>query len=95
MIIDRLGGLDPLKNVQNAQKPQSRQTVSVQRDSINVSDEARELAEAYYVSEIAASTPDVRADRIAEVKEKLKDPDYINKAVLDTVAGRIMDVYGL
>ncbi len=93
-MIDRLGGIDPLKNVQNTHKAH-RMGGASQSDSISVSAEAKELSEVYYALEAAGTAPDVRADRVAEVLEKLKDPSYINKSVVDLVADRIMDAYGL
>ncbi|MDR1748054.1 MAG: flagellar biosynthesis anti-sigma factor FlgM [Spirochaetaceae bacterium] len=95
MMIERLGGLDPLKNVQSTHKTQSRVETSFHADSISVSDEAKELAEAYYAKEVAAATPDVRMDRIAEVREKLMNPGYINNAVIETVADKLMDAFGI
>lgn len=94
MMIDRLGGIDPLKNVQNTQKP-GRVNGTAKSDSISVSAEAKELSEAYSAMEAANASPDVRADRVAEVMQKIKDPSYINKSVVDMVADRLMDVYGL
>jgi len=94
MMIDRLGGIDPLKNVQNTHKAHKTSETS-KPDSISVSAEARELSEVYYALEAAGSSPDVRADRIAEVMEKMKDPNYINRTVVEGVADRLMDVYGL
>ena len=46
-------------------------------------------------SEIAASTPDVRSDLVAKVKDKIKDPNYINSAVISSVADRFLDSIGL
>jgi negative regulator of flagellin synthesis FlgM len=94
MMIDRLGGIDPLKNVQNTQKAH-RAGGSSRPDSISVSSEAKELAEAYKAMEAANAAPDVRSERVAEVMQKMKDPSYINKSVVDLVADRLMDVYGL
>lgn len=94
MMIDRLGGIDPLKNVQNTQKTH-RVSGTGQSDSVSVSPEAKELAEAYFAMDAVAQAPDVRADRVAEVMQKMKDPSYINKSVVDLVADRIMDVYGI
>jgi len=94
MMIDRLGGIDPLKNVQSTQKP-GRVNGTAKTDSINVSPEAKELAEVYSAMDAAKSSPDVRADRVAEVMQKIKDPSYVNKAVVDIVADRLMDVYGV
>ncbi len=93
-MIDRLGGIDPLKNVQNTHKTH-RPGASGQPDSISVSAEAKGLSEVYNAIEVAAAAPDVRADRVAEVMEKMKNPSYINDSVVDLVADRIMDAYGL
>jgi len=94
MMIDRLGGVDPLKNVQNTQKT-SRVSGTAKTDSISVSAEAKELSEVYTAMEAANASPDVRADKVAEVMQKIKDPSYINKSVVGMVADRLMDVYGL
>lgn len=94
MMIDRLGGIDPLINAQKTYKA-PHVSGTAQSDSINVSSEAKELSEAYFAMEAAGSAPDVRSERVAEVIQKIKDPAYINKAVVDLVADRIMDVYGL
>lgn len=93
--IKRLDGLEPLTNVQNTQKTQGKSPVADTSDEIAISPESKEMAEAYYVAEIAAQTPDVREDRIAEVKAKLQEPNYINDAVIDIVADRIMDTFGI
>ena len=94
MMIDRLGGIDPLKNVQNTQKTH-RAKESAQPDSINVSDEARLRAEVFQAMEAVGSAPDVRSERVAEVIKKIEDPAYINNAVVDIVADRLMDVFGV
>lgn len=94
MTIDRLGGIDPLKNVSNTQKAH-RVSGTAPSDSISLSSEAKELSEAYFAMEAAKAAPDVRADRVAAVMEKLKDPSYVNEAVVDMVADRLMDVFGV
>ena len=47
------------------------------------------------MQQIAAETPDVRADRIAEIKAKIKDPSYLNSAVVASAADRIMASFGI
>jgi negative regulator of flagellin synthesis FlgM len=94
MMIDRLGGIDPINDVQKTHKTQ-RVSGTTQSDSVNVSAEAKELSEVYFAMEAAGAAPDVRSDRVAEVMQKMKDPSYINKSVVDLVADRLMDVYGL
>ncbi|MCM1321579.1 MAG: flagellar biosynthesis anti-sigma factor FlgM [Bacteroides sp.] len=95
MVINQIGGIDPLKNVQNTHKTANKMPVSLGEDTVSVSDEARELAEAYYLKEIADETPDVRSDVIARIKNKIQDPGYINAAVIDSVADRFLDSLGI
>ena len=95
MMIDKIGGVAPLNNVQNARRTNGAEGYKAAPDSINVSEEAKEAARAYYLNQIAEETPDVRADRIAEIKEKIKDPNYLNSAVIASTAEQIMASYGL
>lgn len=95
MMIERLGGIDPLKNVQGSQKAQSKQPVSQGSDTIEFSFQARQIAEAYRITKIAAETPDIRADKVALAKQKIQDPNYINSAVVELVADRIMSTFGI
>lgn len=94
-MIDKVGGINPLNNVQNTHKVEENDRMNAQKDSITVSPEAKEMAEVYYMKQVAADTPDVRADRVAEVKGKIKDPAYLNDAVIKSTADRILDAYGL
>ena len=94
-MIDKIGRLNPLNNVQNIRKTDSAAKVSSQTDSISVSKEAVEKAEAYYLDKVAAETPNVRADRIAEVKAKIKDPSYLSDEVILSAAEKVMSGFGI
>lgn len=94
MVIERLGGIDPLKNIQNTQKTSSKNAPSSAPDSIAISNEAKEMSELYFMNEVAAGTPDVRADRIATVKEKIQDPNYLNTQTIESTADKIMESFG-
>lgn len=94
-MIDKIGGVNPPNNLQNLRKNENTNRVSNDSDSIHVSDEAIEKAEAYYLQKIADETPDVRADRVAEVKAKIKDPSYLSDAVIQSTAEKIMTSFGL
>ena len=91
MPIEPLGPIDPIHKLSQTNKT-TRPQRSEGSDSVSFSDEARMKAEVYRISEEVKATEDVRADRVAEVKEKLQDPNYIDEDVLDTVADRIMDM---
>ncbi|MCR5288666.1 MAG: flagellar biosynthesis anti-sigma factor FlgM [Treponema sp.] len=95
MMINKIDGINPLSNVQNTRRSNVSAKVESGSDSISVSDEAKKMAEAYYLNQVADETPDVRTDLVMQIKEKIKDPNYINSQVLNSVADRIMESYGL
>ena len=94
MTIEGLGPIDSIsklkKNSKNVKPQQKAET-----DSVNVSSEAKNLAELYQVNEAVKNSSDVRLDRIEEVKRKLEDPNYINDKVVELVADNIMKNFGL
>jgi negative regulator of flagellin synthesis FlgM len=67
----------------------------VKTDSISLSSEAVEKAELYRAKEIVAAAPDVRADRVAELKAKINDPSYLNDTIIQGTADKIMEAFGL
>lgn len=95
MRIDQIGEINPLNNVKSTKRVQNANDVKSSPDSISVSAEAREMAEAYYLKGIADETPDVRTDLVAQVKEKIKDPNYLNPQVISATADQILAAYGL
>ena len=94
-MINGVNNVTQVNNVQNLRKTESSAKVDREVDSISVSAEAKEMAEAYYLEKVANETPDVRADRVAEVKEKLKDPNYLNDAVIKSAADKFLSAIGL
>lgn len=93
MTIDRLGPIDPLSKLNKTGK--AGKTVKPDsKDTISVSDEAKNLGEIYRASELVKASPDIRMDRVEEVRQKLQDPDYIDSKI-EEVADRLMDAFGL
>jgi negative regulator of flagellin synthesis FlgM len=94
MTIDRIGSIDPTPP---GKKPGRGSQVSPNEktDSIAFSQEAVKKGDLYHAMELALSAPDVRLDRIAELKEKINDPSYLNEALLKATADKIMDAFGL
>ena len=88
--------INPINNVQNSRRTNGMERTSITdtSDSINVSDEAKEAARAYFLSQVAEETPDVRSDLVASVKEKIKDPNYLNSVTIGSAADRILDSWG-
>jgi negative regulator of flagellin synthesis FlgM len=90
MTIDRIGNIDPIPP---GKKPgrASQANETSQADSISISSEAVEKAEMYRAMEMVNAAPDVRADRVAELKARINDPSYINDKVLDATADKLFD----
>ena len=94
-MINGISNVTQVNNVQNLHKTENSAKVSRDVDSISVSAEAKEMAEAYYLEQVAKETPDVRADKIAELKEKIKDPNYLNDAVINSAADKFLSAIGI
>lgn len=94
MMIDKLGSLDPIQKYGKAGKV-NRTNEGVQKDSVEVSPEARAKSEIFMATEVAKAAPEVRLDRIEEVKLKLQNPDYVNEAILTAVAEGILRSLGI
>ena len=92
-MVQNINGINPINNVQNSRRTNGMERTSITdtSDSINVSDEAKEAARAYFLSQVAEETPDVRSDLVASVKEKIKDPNYLNSVTIGSAADRILD----
>lgn len=94
MTINKLGPLDPVNNINNNNKVQQTQK-QADAESIKVSKAAIDKSELFKAASIAHNAPDIRADKIAEIKAKLQDPNYINDRVINSVAEKIMEDFGL
>jgi negative regulator of flagellin synthesis FlgM len=90
MTIDKIGSIDP---IQPEKKPgRANQVRGIPKsDSISISQEAVEKAELYRAKELAAAAPDVRAEKVAELKVKINDPSYLNDQVISATADKLID----
>jgi flagellar biosynthesis anti-sigma factor FlgM len=95
MMISGVNNINQVNNLQNVRKTDNSAKVSSTSDSVTISKEAKEMAEIYYMDKVAAETPDVRADRVAEVKEKIKDPSYLNDVIFNSAADKFLSAIGL
>lgn len=94
MTVDRLGSVDPLSSYNKTGKTQK--PVRAERsDSIEVSPEARAQAEVLMARDAVNATAEVRAERIAELRAKINDPNYVNQAIVEHVAEGLLKTFGL
>lgn len=94
MTIDRLGPIDPPSQFNNTSKA-SKPVKKGKTDSINVSTEAKQMGEIFQATEKVKNSPDIRQERVDEVKKKLQNPSYINDKVIEAVASKVMDLFNL
>lgn len=94
MTIEGLGPIDPLSKYNKTEKT-TKPVKKDKTDSIDVSAEAKSMGELYNIAEKVKQSPDIRADKVAEVKEKLKDPSYISDKIVDSVAEKLMEMFNI
>jgi negative regulator of flagellin synthesis FlgM len=94
MTIDRLGSVDPVSRL-NKNEGSSKAVKKGEKDSINISSDAMAMGEVYRLKEQLKATPDVRQEKIDEIKQKLQDPTYIDDKIVESVADKLMDVFGI
>ena len=94
MTIEGLGPIDPVQKYNKQSKVQKAESTA-KADDISFSSEAKAMGELYKATEEVKLAADVRMDRVAEVMAKLADPNYIDDKILEGVAEKLMDVFGL
>ena len=92
MIVDRIGPIEP---VPPGKKPGRNEQVggNNKTDTISLSTDAMEQAERYQVIELIKSAPDLDEARIAELRQKINDPAYLNEKVINATAENIVNAW--
>jgi negative regulator of flagellin synthesis FlgM len=92
MTINRIGHVEPIPS---GKKPgRNEQVGGTDRiDTINLSAEAMEKAEKYQVIELIKAAPELDDSRIAELRQKINDPSYLNEKVINATADKILDAW--
>jgi negative regulator of flagellin synthesis FlgM len=90
MTIDRLNSMDPIRDPQKP-SPGGKADKARGSDSISISSDATRKADLFKALELAKAAPEMRSDRIEELKAKINEPSYMDDAVLSMTADRIID----
>ena len=90
MTIDRIGSIDPIQPGKKPGRP-SQVNESPKTDSITISQEAQQKAELLRTRELSLSAPELRAERVAELREKINDPAYLDEKMINATADRLID----
>ena len=90
MIIDKLKGIEPIETISKKSSVQRTGRVDAE-DTISISAESQRLSEAYLAKKIAMQAPDVRMDKVEDVRRKLEDPSYLKHAI-EEIANRFLGI---
>jgi len=92
MTVNSIGHVEPILS---GKKPgKSAQAGGNEKvDTINLSVQAKEQAERYQVLELIKAAPELDEARIAELRQKIEDPSYINDKVLKATADNIVNAW--
>ncbi|MDR0538911.1 MAG: flagellar biosynthesis anti-sigma factor FlgM [Spirochaetaceae bacterium] len=95
MSIEKIGGYEPVQPGRGSgRNGRIEEKHSAEGDSVSISKGAREQAEYLRVLDIVKDTPDVRADKVAELKQKLNSSNYINDILIGATADKVMQALG-
>ena len=89
MPIDKIGQIEPIQPRRDGGRS-GRVEKRNEGDSVNISAEARDHADYLRVLDVVKDSPDIRAERVAELNQKKNDPKYIDDILVGKVADKIM-----
>ncbi|MDR0663072.1 MAG: flagellar biosynthesis anti-sigma factor FlgM [Spirochaetaceae bacterium] len=92
MTIGRTVPIEPTRPVSENKRNDPANKTAKTGVTVVISTEARRKADWLNAIELVSAAPDIRADRVAELKGKINDPAYINDILLNDTADRIIDV---
>jgi len=92
MTVNRIGYVEPIPS---GKKPGRSEQVGGDNkaDTISLSAQAKEQAERYQVLELIRSAPELDEARIAELRQKIDDPSYLNEKIINATADKILSAW--
>ena len=94
MTIGRIGDIQPIQPGREGERSGRVEKRDAGGDSVSISTEAKEKADFLRVFDVVKETPDIRTELVAELKQKINDPAYMD-AILGGTADRIIRSLGL
>ncbi|MDR2445587.1 MAG: flagellar biosynthesis anti-sigma factor FlgM [Spirochaetaceae bacterium] len=92
MTIGRTGPIEQTRPLNDGGRVTTAGKVAKPDVTVTISKEALKKADWLNAIEIVSAVPDVRADRVAELKAKIDDPAYINETLLNGTVDKIIDI---
>jgi negative regulator of flagellin synthesis FlgM len=92
MVIDKIGNINNISETKKS-KPISGKKDIEKSDSIQISNEGKQAAEIAKHTQVIRETPDIRMERVKELKQKIQDGsyDFNDNKMLEMVANKIAD----
>jgi len=92
MTVNRIGHVEPIPS---GKKPGRSEPVggNEKTDTISLSSDAMKKAELYQVVELIKASPELDEARIAELRQKIEDPSYMNEKVINATANNIVNAW--
>ena len=93
MVIDKIGNINNIIESKKTKAASQTKEVKKPEDSLQISSEGKKAAEASRATQIVRETPDMRVDRVKEIKEKVQNGTYNfdDDAMLERVADKIAE----
>jgi negative regulator of flagellin synthesis FlgM len=94
MKVQGLNGVEPVQNLKKTVEHTKPPVAASSDPAVSISQAAVNRADFLRALEVvrSADAPDVRADRVAELKAKINDPAYINESIIKLTADRVVDL---
>jgi negative regulator of flagellin synthesis FlgM len=92
MTVDRVNLVEPIPAGKKPSRSE-RAGGADRADTIELSSEATKKAEVYQVIELINSVPELDDAKIAELRQKINDPSYLNEKVIKATADNILSAW--
>ena len=93
MVIDKVGNINNIYETKKTKNVQKAGELPSGNDSVSISTEGLKAIEEAKYSQIVRQSPDVRAERVREIKAQIADGSYdkdMDEKVLSMVADKIL-----
>ena len=94
MVIDKIGNVNSIIEPRKPKQNYQVNNVRPASDSVQISEEGLKAAEEARLAQIVKESPDIRADKVKELKEKIASGEFdraIDEKLLGNIAERMID----
>jgi negative regulator of flagellin synthesis FlgM len=91
MVIDKIGNINNIIESKKTKASSQAKDVKTPKDSLQISSEGKKAAEVSKATQVVMETPDMRVDRVREIKERVQNGtyDFNDDSMLERVADKI------